>query len=164
MTTVRGHLRTSCSVHGSARDDPLRGLAGDLGDDVEVAVVVKNDQAGCGRGGGNQEVGDSRRAVLAGLDKATLDRPGNLFGPYRHDNRNESIEKGQHCIVICHRPRRVANFEIGHDAAADLASVDPGHKGVGYGRLADPRERRLVDQPAEAHNASVPGGAHHVGI
>jgi hypothetical protein len=93
------------SVHRSARDDPFRGLAGDGGDDVEVAVVVENGETRRGRSGGDQEVGDSCRPMSTGLDKVTLGGAGELFDAYWHDDRNESIEKGQHRIVIGNRTR-----------------------------------------------------------
>jgi hypothetical protein len=50
--------------HASARHDPLHALAGELGDPLEVCVVVQDRQPGTLRAGGDQQVWQWHGAVL----------------------------------------------------------------------------------------------------
>src|SRR5262245_11378682 len=60
----RGGDPKTNSTNGSCWDDPLARLPRDLGDPVEVTVVVQHDEPVRLRGGGQQEVREPDGAVL----------------------------------------------------------------------------------------------------
>lgn len=62
--SVRGQDRPN-SVRCSAWNDPLLGLAGDLGNELEVRVVVQHHEVPSLGGGGDQRVDERQGAVVA---------------------------------------------------------------------------------------------------
>jgi len=73
--------------------DPLAGLTGDLGNQVEVRVVVQHGELfDLGRGG-DQEIRDAYRTMVPALDQPTLDLTGARFGPVRQGHPKELVNK-----------------------------------------------------------------------
>src|SRR5947208_12494554 len=56
----------------SSSDDPLHGLTGDLGDEIEVVVVVQHHEPGRLGGGRDQQVGDLGSSVLTPFGRRVL--------------------------------------------------------------------------------------------
>lgn len=54
------------------RHDPLGRLAGEVGDEIEVVVVVEHHETGGLRYGGDEEVGDLRAALVTPLGESIL--------------------------------------------------------------------------------------------
>jgi len=78
------HARLSSS-HAS---DPLNGLTGDIGDELEVLVVMQDGELCQFGSGGDEQVWDGRRPVLAAFGERDLDFHGAVF-----DRRGEVLDR-----------------------------------------------------------------------
>src|SRR5256885_16428241 len=67
---------TCSSGDGSSCDDPLHRLTGDLGDEIEVVVVVQHHELGRLGGGSDQQVGDLGSPVLTSFGERVLHGDG----------------------------------------------------------------------------------------
>ena len=68
-----GHLFRRVLVGGASFDDPLGGLAGDLGDELEVGVVMQYDKASALGDGSYESVNQRDRPVKPPVHEALLD-------------------------------------------------------------------------------------------
>jgi hypothetical protein len=144
---------TKCSVAGARQAAsnrtsgryPLDPLAGDGGDAVEVLIVVENAKMRSLGDGGNQQVGESHRPMLAMPSKDFHDFDRAIKIALLHRNSGKGL------IPQCASPHEICmtagaeqHFQIDDTARSDIASEDEGtqdriHRGMGH-----PRERALV--------------------
>ena len=121
-----GHLFRRVLVGGASFDDPLGGLAGDLGDELEVGVVVQYDKASALGDGSDESVDQRDRPVEPPVHKALLDvqrTPEVSFGGRRS---LEGIEPGRDCFVVGGGAGAEAEFVDDWGAECDLAGCYAG--------------------------------------
>ena len=121
-----------CPVAGSALvgrasfDDPLGGLAGDLGDELKVSVVVQYDKASTLGDGSDESVDQRDRSVEPPVHKALLDvqrTPEVALGGRRS---LEGTEPGRGRVVVGGGAGTEAQFVDDRGTQCDLAGCYPG--------------------------------------
>jgi SAM-dependent methyltransferase len=133
------------SVSFSGRYNPLSALAGDIGDQVEVAVVVEHSQVEGFAGGCDEQVGDLA-ASLAAVRQEALDLQGAMEVSRGGLDGGEDIEGLHELIPLGGVARRVADLEVADGWAGDLASRSEGFDSRAHERLVHPLEDARVDE------------------
>src|SRR5579871_5018686 len=113
------------SVDAAGGDDPLAGLAGHLGNELKVGVVVQQRESGALGGSGDQQIRDFS-SPLASRGQESLD----LTGPTQVFIRGlDKLEHGQVGHVLVPLPSvaaPVADLQVGDAGSADAPVVDQG--------------------------------------
>ena len=117
-----GHRPVARRRRANPLGHPFRGLAGDDGDAVVVGVVVQDGRAVQLSGGGDDEVGQSEMAVLAGGRQHPMDVQGPVHGRAGHVDPALDVEGApQH--LVAGGVGRVVQILEGRHLTADQASL-----------------------------------------
>ena len=81
---VPGIDQHAARVDACVTEDRTGGLTGDLGDQVEVGVVVQDGELFDVRDDGQHEIRHAHSAVTPPGDQVALQLPGSFFGEYGH--------------------------------------------------------------------------------
>lgn len=112
-------------LNRAAGKDPLDSLSRNRRDPIEVLVVVENYQAGALGNGGDEEVGESRRAVLFPLGKRCHHVCRSVEIVLLHCNRPQRMrdllaDSGE----VCTAPRTEEYLERDNAAGRHVPSLD----------------------------------------
>ena len=99
------------SVDAASGYDPLGSLSRDLGDEVEVVVVVQDDELLDVGDRCQDQVRDADSTMLAAADQQRLHLAGPLLGTNRHRDREQMVQDVVVSEILCcgrEAPERVA--------------------------------------------------------
>ncbi len=120
-----GHL-FRVLVGGASFDNPLGGLAGDLGNELEVGVVVQYDKASALGDGSDQSVDQRDCPVKPPVHEALLEVKGAPEVSFGGRRSLEGIEPGRGCVVVGGGAGAEAQFVDDRGAECDLAGCYAG--------------------------------------
>ena len=153
------------SGNAAPRNHPLHRLSRELGDSLEVGVVVQDGQSGALRAGGYEQIGQRHRPMLGALGQHRLDlqRP---FHTTFVERGSWHASEGLRCSAVrTSAAGTEKNLEVDDPTGGDLSRQEQWVQ-----HFADllaslvASQRALVGEESRHRPFSAPGARHYLGI